>query len=287
LGKAVCLIVIKENNMVIVNRSCRLWPLIKKVFLIFLIFYFSLSCSNTIEPIPQENTAGFCLTFDDTYIKEWDDISDILDSNNVHVTFFLTRIFSVNDNGIKTLHKLENKGHEIGCHGWQHINAEEYLRTNKVENYFNIEVKPSLKYLAKFNFSPTAYSYPYGSNNDSLDNYLLNHFKVLRDVTDEQRKPLEKNIEDIDEIFFDFNKQKVISALGIDANFKITLDMLEKGFERASKNNEIIVLYAHKPTEKITHSYQIDHSYLRQLFNLAEKYKLMNYTFSQLTELKK
>jgi hypothetical protein len=131
----------------------------------------------------------------------------------------------------------------------------------------------------------TSFSYPYGYNCDSLDNEMLKSFVILRDVTEEQRKPLEKHINEIDEIYFKFDNNRIIAGLGIDKNFKISLDMIEEGFKRASEKGEIIVFYCHKPNPQANASYQIEYSYLRDIFELARKYNLKSYTFSELTEL--
>lgn len=99
------------------------------------------------------------------------------------------------------------------------------------------EIVPSINYLDSLGLYPETFSYPYGYNCDSLDTVLLQHFRLLRDVTDEQRIQLEKAIEEIDEIYFKFQNEKILSALGIDANFNVSLEMLEAGFKRSLKNN--------------------------------------------------
>jgi hypothetical protein len=113
---------------------------------------------------------------------------------------------------------------------------------------------------------------------------MLEIFVGLRDVTEEQRKPLEKNIDEINEIFFTFDDKKLVAGLGIDKNFNISLNMIEDGFKRASEQNEVIVFYAHKPVFKANASYQIEYDYLKEMFNLAKKYNLKSYTFAELFE---
>ncbi len=253
--------------------------------LLFIFISISFICCNDNSTSPENiNKAGFCLTFDDTYINDWNSIIPILDSNNVKATFFLTQLYKVSENEIILLRKFKEKGHEIGCHGWHHLNAMDFLENNLLTDYINKEISPAINFMDSCGFHPTAFSYPYGYNCDSLDKSLLKSFSLLRDVTDEQRKPLEKNIEDIEEIYYKFDDEKVISSLGIDANFNISLDMIEAGFKRVVEKNEVIVFYSHCPIKKCNSTYQIEYQYLRDVFKLAEKYKLKSYTFTELTK---
>ena len=246
------------------------------VFLAFLI-----GCKESTEPI-IENRAGFCLTFDDAYVREWFKIMELLDSNNVKTTFFVTQINQILQDDIKLLQKIKESGHEIGSHGWQHISSTEFLEQHTIKEYCEEEIVPSIETMESYNLTPISYSYPYGHNCDSLDQVLLEMFSGLRDVTDEQRKPLEKRINNIEEIYYKFDKAKVISGLGIDKIFNISLEMLEEGIKRASEKNEVIVFYCHKPVENASSTYQVEYRYLRSLFDLTRKYNLINYTFSEL-----
>lgn len=251
----------------------------------FLLLLLLFGCNDTpTPPIDLVKKAGFCLTFDDTYIKNWNNILPLLDSNDVKATFFITQIYKISKEEIDLLKTFQDKGHEIGCHGWQHIDALKYLENHTLQNYFNIEIKPALDFMNNINLYPTSFSYPNGYNCDSLNSCLLNTFNVIRDITDEQRRPLEKNIKDIDEICFCFDKQRVISSLGIDKNFNISLDMIEEGLKRAANKNEVIVFYSHNPVKTATASYQIEYQYLRELFSLTKKYNLKSYTFSEMIE---
>ncbi len=244
------------------------------------------NCSEQLTPNPINNKTGFCLTFDDAYVKEWMKIIDLLDSNNVKATFFVSSIDRISSTDIKSLQYINKVGHEIGSHSWRHIDADKYLNDHTIAEYCEEEINSSVELMKNLGFNPKSFSYPYGHNCDSLDMILLEIFDVLRDVTDEQRKPLEKNINDIDEIYFNLceKRERVISALGIDENFHISYDMLEEGIIRASENNEVIVFYCHKPVEKINSTYQNEYKYLKNLFALARKHNLKSYTFSELVE---
>ncbi|PID62588.1 MAG: hypothetical protein CR986_01040 [Ignavibacteriae bacterium] len=251
-------------------------------FLLFLIFIYS--CENPTE-VKEKRIAGFCLTFDDNYIENWKKIIPILDSNNIKATFFITQIRAISQKEKEIIKLLKSKGNEIAVHGYRHIDANKFLESHTIKEYIEIEIIPSINFLNKLDITPTSFAYPNGFNNDSLDSALLNIFKILRDVTDEQRKPLEKNIEEINEIYVSANNNKITAALGIDKNFKISLEMIEKGFKRASAKNEVIVFYAHNPVKTVTAPYQIKIDYIKKIISLAKKYDLTNHTISELSEL--
>jgi hypothetical protein len=244
-----------------------------------------IGCSEINTPPPHAlnlNQYGFCLTFDDAYVNDWNKILPILDSNDIKATFFITQAFKLTESQIGILRIIKNHGHEIGSHGWQHINALSFLTNNSIEEYVEKEIVPSINYLDSLGLYPETFSYPYRYNCDSLETVLLQYFRLLRDVTDEQRVPLKKAIEEIDEIYFKFQNEKIISALGIDANFNVSLEMLEAGFKRSLKNNEVIVLYVDRPVKNVNSPYQIELDYLRSLIELAKLYKLQSYSFSEL-----
>lgn len=243
---------------------------------------FLISCENSTTPKEKIKQPGFCLTFDDTYVAEWDAIAGMLDSNNVKATFFITLAYSLDSTDFVILNNFENLGHEIGSHGWQHINAIDYLNNHSIKEYVTDEIMPSVNYLESKGLNIRSFSYPYGYNTDSLDSEMLKIFVLLRDVTEEQRKPTGRNINEIDEIYYKFDDKKIVAGLGIDKNFKIDYDMLEEGFKRAYENDEVIVFYCHKPVKKASAPYQIEYEYLGELFTLAHKYDLKSYTFSEL-----
>ncbi|MBN1301607.1 MAG: hypothetical protein JW995_10370 [Melioribacteraceae bacterium] len=135
----------------------------------------------------------------------------------------------------------------------------------------------------KINLHPGSFSYPYGMNNDSLDNYLLGYFKILRDITDEQRKQTTREIEDIDEIFCKKGESKVVSSLGIDVIFNIDEKSLRHALQRAKLNKEILCLYAHCPVVSDATGYQIETGYIYNLISLINEYGLNTYTFSELS----
>ena len=58
---------------------------------------------------------------------------------------------------------------------------------NTIANYIESEIIPEIDSMKSYGFEPITFAYPYGANNGKLDSTLLNHFVLLRDVTDSQR----------------------------------------------------------------------------------------------------
>ena len=258
----------------------------KNIFLkysVYLSIILIINACNSVDPIEKVEVrrSGFCLTFDDDYLAEWVNINDMLESNNVKATFFIARDY-LSSTEKAFLNTLLIHGHEIGCHTLHHCHSLEFISNHSIREYLDTEIIPQIEMMNGLGIYPKSFSYPYGENDSTLDKELLKYFEILRDVTDEQKKPLEKPIEEIDEIFYKNINPKIVVGLDIDNNFNISLEQIEKVFKRAKDNNEIVIFYAHQPVNEITRSYQISIDYLQKLFLLAKKYELKNYTLSEL-----
>jgi hypothetical protein len=258
---------------------------IKKLFtfiFVSLTLILIISCKESIVENPNEENGGVCLTFDDVYVNEWYGLSELLKNNDIKATFFVTMINTLSSSKLNKLQRLDSLGFEIGCHGINHLNAVEFLETHTLQEYYYTEVLPSLKIMNRINLFPKSYSYPYGMNNDSLDTFMLGHFDVLRDVTDEQRQPLNKEVDEINEIYCKKGESFVVSGLGIDINFKIDESKLRSTLLRASENKEVVTFYAHCPVESNASSYQIEIEYLENLISLIKEYDLKTFIISEL-----
>ncbi len=272
-------------NILTTGRTKNIKPgkKIRFVSIAILLFLFNLSCEEIVASKESSgNQAGYCLTFDDYFVPQWGTIKDILKDNDVNATFFITRIFLLSEHDIETIHELKEQGNEIGCHSWNHLNAIAFLQNHSIQEYINAEVTPAIQYMKKLNLSPTSFAYPSGFHTDSLDAELLKYFQILRSVTDTQRQPLTKNVEDIDEVYFNFDKSRVVSGLGIDNNFKISIDQIAKAMQRCKDRNEVIVFYAHCPVDSVTGVYQINKQFLKDVITLAKSFGLKSYRISDL-----
>jgi len=264
------------------QKDKKIMPIIKRIFLLLILLIALNNCDSLLNNDMLEAKGGVCLTFDDVYVNEWYKLSDFLRLNDFKATFFISKIYSLSSSEIHNLRKLGSLGFEIGCHGWNHIDAADYLTHHSLSEYYNVEILPALNFMNENNPSPTSFAHPGGMHNDSLDQYLLQKFQILRCVTIEQVKPLTKNVEEINEIFIKKNKSQIVAGLGIDKQFKISEDMLYNALERAGENGETIILYAHCPVDSNAQHYQINKSYIENLILKCEELNLKSYRMSEI-----
>ncbi|NLR93215.1 polysaccharide deacetylase family protein [Flammeovirga agarivorans] len=237
----------------------------------FLIFFILSGC--TIQQTPSIN-----LSFDDRSIDSWYNIKDLFQKYDVKVTFFITQIDSLSVSDIVKLRELEEEGHEIGYHGNIHVVSEYYIKENSYIDYIENEINPGLDSLKSLGFNPISFAYPYGSKYWFTDFLLyLKGFEYTRNVTPRFG---EDDLTKLDiyssQNSWDFRK----SALEIDANAKVSIEMLDLAFQKVVDEHKIIYLYAHTPTkEENPKAYNINIKYLESVFVLSKKYNLKFTTF--------
>ena len=74
----------------------------------------------------------------------------------------------------------------------------------------------------------------------------------------------------------------VLKGLGIDKNYNVSINDINKIFNRARKNNEIALFYCHNPVEKVNENFQIEIEYLENFLMLTNEYNLESYRFMDL-----
>jgi peptidoglycan/xylan/chitin deacetylase (PgdA/CDA1 family) len=63
------------------------------------------------------------------------------------------------------LRLLQAKGHEIGCHGFEHIGVGEYsFSPARTQEYLAKEVLPAMSNMVASGFYPMSFSYPSGES---------------------------------------------------------------------------------------------------------------------------
>ncbi len=257
---------------------------LKKISITLIVFLslFLQNCDLFLTNKPKSDKGGICLTFDDTYATQWYKTCLFLKQNNIKATFFVSYIHTLSHEEIKNLQKIDSLGFEIGCHGWNHINSVDYLKNHSLNEYYEAEILPAISFMEDINLKPDAFAYPGGVHNDTLDQFLLQYFDILRGVTLEQVRALTKNVEEIDEIFIKRKKQNVVDGLGIDVQYQISEEMLNGALNRASEEKEILVLYAHCPVDSNAQHYQINKSYLENLILKCKELDLKSYLTSEI-----
>jgi peptidoglycan/xylan/chitin deacetylase (PgdA/CDA1 family) len=230
-----------------------------KRFFYFLIFSLFIQCSSI------NKNGGIIFTFDDQYIAEWVEYVDLFEKYDVYATFFISRPHLLDSTQINGLYTLRDRGHEIGCHSLNHLDPLTYK--DSVNDYYSDEVEPAIRILDSLGFDIKSYAYPFGNSPDPIDSLMLDHLEYIRKATWNKNNT---TINTCNEIYASKDNYKVINSMGIDYNYNITLENLKTGIKRAKKNNEILLLHAHKIDTSLM-DYTIHPDYLEEVFNLCRK----------------
>jgi len=225
-------------------------------------------------------TPGICLSFDDRSINEWFQLRKLFKDNDVRVTFFITQPRLLSESDIRKLKILEKDGHEIGFHGNMHVVSEYYIKENSYAAYLDNEINKGMATMDSLGFNCVSFAYPYGAKYWFTDLLLLQKFEVVRGTSGLNK---EKDLTKIEEIFYSFDGDRTLSAIGIDNIPGVQAEMIDKAFERIIRNNEVLMLFAHVPNQN---SNQQDYSIKVQLLTyIITKAKQNNVNFYPVREL--
>lgn len=246
----------------------------KKILLYFSIFII-VSCS-TEKKIAPAYKAGVVITFDDDYVQEWYDLDAAMHKYNWKATFCVCYIDSLNAKEIGQLKKMQAKGNEIAGHGYEHENARMYVSKKGLAPYLKNEIIPMENAFRKNGLFLNSFAYPFGANTPGIDKALYKHFKMLRRTYSTSKRMKDNSC------FFSGNS-KTVTGLGIDNSYQhYDLDFFLKILNYAKRNNKIVILYAHKPVQKVTGSYQVDYKTIETICKYVKENNMQFYTLSEL-----
>lgn len=204
----------------------------------------------------------------------------LLNRYEARVTFYVSQFDSLSVEEIQMLHDLQKDGHEIASHGALHVQAEAYIREHSYKEYLANEVDRSIASMEKAGFRPTSFAYPYGSKYWFTDYLLLKRFKSTRGVAFLGDKQLEQ----LDEVFFDFDGSKKLVSIEMDGPSPLTKEKLIPAFNRLSASNEVLMLSAHEPTKQANpQMYFFNIDTLEAVLNETHKRQFHFYRASDLT----
>ncbi|MCD1294893.1 hypothetical protein CUJ83_07765 [Methanocella sp. CWC-04] len=209
------------------------------------------SVNGSLFDINGNGKPGVVITFDDNYVSDWYAIRDMLKKYDAKVTFMVSGFDDLNTSDIEKLKDLRKDGHEIGCHGLDHVHADCYLANNTIEEYLDAEILSAIGAMNKKGFFPRSFAYPYGSHSSQTDAALLKYFKRLRVTTGSNID----NIKDANEAYYKFNGDRVVASVCIDDSEDITTEEILEGLQRAKEHNETVIFFTHQPI-----NYTVDNS---------------------------
>jgi hypothetical protein len=264
-------------------------PMKTHIIIVWVILTLSQCTTNNTSHTAQQ--AGIALSFDDRFIEEWFQLRPLLLQYHTKATFYITQPDSLSPREIMLLKILEKDGHEIGCHGAQHIRSLPFVWQNSLAEYMQVEIFPALATMKKQGFSPITFAHPGGSQFWWIDLTLLKHFVLLRDVSLKERKlygfSYHRNIEQINEIYYDFKGQKRVEALLIDESNQLTWQELRWALVKAQKTNTALMLFGHRPlsaSNRLGTDYGFDIKRLEQILAESAKLGLKSYTMAELVQ---
>jgi peptidoglycan/xylan/chitin deacetylase (PgdA/CDA1 family) len=243
----------------------------KKV-LFFSLILVLFSCS---RPQPK---GGIIFTFDDQFVQSWVEYRNLFRKYDIKATFFISRPQLLEPDQISGLTLLQSDGHEIACHGVNHLDAR--IFPGPAASFYKDEAEPAISKLNEMGFHVVSFAYAFGLAPDSVDRFMLKHVKYLRKAT---WNMYNTSIDNYDKIYARPDSFNIVSSMGIDCNYSITLENLQFGISRAIKNDEVLVLHAHK-IDATGLNYTISPAYLEQVFKLCTTNKIRSYRMQDLED---
>jgi peptidoglycan/xylan/chitin deacetylase (PgdA/CDA1 family) len=231
-----------------------------------------LGCTSKKETPPE---AGVILTFDDAYVNEWYRANQVLKKYDWKATFNICRIDSIGEPQQRMLHQLQNEGHEIAGHGYNHYNAVKFVDQNGMNAYLQQEIDPMMAAMKRRKFNVTTFTYPYGERSDALDSTLTKRFRIIRGRAFCGDQPEKEGCY--------FRGTKFMYAFDIDKSHKhFSYHYLLELLDYAKKNNKILVLCGHNVVNNVTGNYQTQ---LETLEFVCKYMKINNMKFYTLRDM--
>lgn len=113
---------------------------------------------------------GIVLAFDDYNPESWEQHFDLFDEYDAKVTFFVNC-----SEPTDFCYDAIERGHDIGFHTIGHVNLKEVSE----EEVYQQAIEP-IEVFREHGIELTSFAYPYGGYNESLNELLQQHYKVLR-----------------------------------------------------------------------------------------------------------
>ncbi len=217
------------------------------------------SCSS------KEPRGAVAFTFDDSSVEEWAACRGLFDQYGVKATFFIARPHLLTPQQLDLLRTLQDDGHEIACHGMNHISVKLYV--DSLDVYMEKEVLAAKDFLERNGFTINSFAYPFGDSTPLSDSLLSLHFTRIRKANYNYRDTL---LCAYDEIFAR-PQDAITDAMGIDCNYQISLESMKSGIMRAKKGDETLILYAHSVNGS-GGDYSVSAAYLEEVFKICDRY---------------
>lgn len=221
---------------------------------------------------------GILLSFDDNYVEDWYNAEKRLHHLGWKATFFVCKYDSLTAIQKKKLHYLQDVGHDIAAHGYNHENALKYSAAHGLTAYIDNDIIPLKKIMDKDGFNIRSFAYPDGARDAALDKELLKYFDIIRGTTYGMLAPESQ--------YCYYEGNRVIYGLGIDDDYKqFNVDYYKRLMDYAKKKNKIVIFYGHKTVDIADEKNETPLAALEELCKYAVDNNLKFYTIDDLKNL--
>jgi len=215
---------------------------------------------------------GIVLTFDDSYIEDWNMMQPTFKDKGAVATFFCNRWASHQDwnlpeEDIAILKSFQDYGHEIAYHTSDHLSTRDPKydnEVNKAQAYLDDQITPGVAYMRNEGFEPTSFSYPYMSEQPAHNVLIRQELPHIR-------------------AFF-------AHVTLIDDPGDISLDEIRAQLEKLKEEKDIGVFLSHwihyvgvndEESAEEVHKYQISQDKLTAIIDMVNELGLEYYTLSE------
>jgi len=221
---------------------------------------------------------GVVLSFDDASIDAWMQADSLLKPYGWKATFFVSNIAVLDNSQIAKLQKLKAEGHEIGGHGFHHVNAISYSKKHGSDGYLYDEINPMIKRMAQYNLLPASFSYPFGDRTASTDKVLFEKFLMLRGTTYGKKSPAKQTCY--------YDGSQLINGLGLDYSYDhFSIPYFISLLRYAKNHHKIVIFYGHKTVENATGEYETEFKTLEEICQYVQSNHMKFYTTRELYDL--
>lgn len=232
------------------------------------------------KQLPYQPQPGIVLTFDDDYVDTWYNAEKELRPYNWKATFFVCKYSAFTAEQKEKLHYLQDKGHDIAGHGYNHENAVKYVAKYGLDTYIKNEIIPLKEIMSKDGFNIKSFAYPDGARDSKIDKRVLKYFDFIRGTTYGELIPAGQ--------YCYYEDKRVIYGLGIDEDYEqFNLEYYKSLLLYAKKHNKIVIFYGHKTVDKVNDRLETPIGLLKQLCAFAIENKLKFYSVDDLNNLEK
>jgi hypothetical protein len=150
-----------------------------------------------------------------------------------------------------------------------------------MEEYLNYEIIPGVELMKNAGLNPVNFAYPYGSENDALNQKLPEYFVHIRGTDySESGTPLK----DVNSVFYQYgSNQPHIDGIGIDdVTYNNSIEDIYDGILRAKQEDKILILYGHNPVENNPQLYQTSFDRLEKILTYVSENNLNFYKISEI-----